>query len=669
MKKTYIFAILFLTVLLLSTLFVMTSLSAASGESGCTDVSKATPAVSAGWTRYELENFPVVQNNAETMALVQSNILYSAGKGVGGYTVGVLENFEQIVFAGETAYLKVKVQAQTAGDTQMTLYARKNYEEVSVAVKVNNGSVAKLDFPQFPDTNTSRIGYATMNIHLEKGENTILISTVFQTSLTKRFWLNYDCMDIKDIAAPDTTVPETTAPETNPDDPVALSVNWHLGYVGSSNHTTFKNKINKDGGLYSYTDVITIKKAGTKIYFTDNDTYSNSDVGYASPSAYVISSWKYENDEWVIDLDRANYAGSNASDSVIAKKTSAGMTYTYVTSFDNENIRLGYRSGQSTTFTPAVYPTIYSKYTGEEGTFKPDTLNEWLEQSRKTSYSSCLDQITMSVIGDSYFAGNGLDSKLVWPSLLGLKYKMTFNNYGVNGSTISNYITTNNPMVDRYSAMANNNPDIIIIEGGKNDYNNNVPIGTNNDTVSTTFKGGLKKLIEGIRAKYPDAFIACVTVWNVDQTNSIGKTVRDYGNAMIEICNLYDIPCFNAMDKNLSLVDMTSETFRTQYCMSSSDISHLNADGHKLVMPKFEAFIAEKYTQFKEEPAETTTPDTTTAATTTATTTTATTTTAQTTKAEETPKTSDFINLFLAISFLVSEGTIICIFANRRRYQ
>ena len=59
---------------------------------------------------------------------------------------------------------------------------------------------------------------------------------------------------------------------------------------------------------------------------------------------------------------------------------------------------------------------------------------------------------------------------------------MIFSNYGIGGSTISNYVSTNQPMVDRYHFMTENKPDIIIIEGGRNDYNKSVPIGTLDDT-------------------------------------------------------------------------------------------------------------------------------------------------------------------------------------------
>ena len=95
---------------------------------------------------------------------------------------------------------------------------------------------------------------------------------------------------------------------------------------------------------------------------------------------------------------------------------------------------------------------------------------------------------------------------------LAKKYDMVFNNYGMNGSTMSNYVTTNNPMVVRYANMVDNNPDIVIIEGGRNDYNKNVPIGENGSTDTKTMKGAARFLITKIQEKYPNALIICLTV-------------------------------------------------------------------------------------------------------------------------------------------------------------
>lgn len=378
-----------------------------------------------------------------------------------------------------------------------------------------------------------------------------------------------------------------------------IKVKWNFGYVGSTDNTQgYANKICNSGTSYSYTDVFTVPKAGTRITFTDNNQFDGGDGKFASNAAYIISSWKNENGNWAIDLDGANIAGTNSSAGLIATPGVGCVTYSYVTYKDNENLRICYRSGN-----PTKYPCIFTEYTGEEGTVakvqkEKEALIKYLEESKKNTNYPVLEGITMNVIGDSYFAGNGLNSMYVWPAILASKYNMKFKNYGVNGSTISNYVTTNNPMVSRLDKMENNNANIIIIEGGKNDYNKNVPIGKNDDTVTTTFKGALRATIGNMKKKYPDALIICATVWNVNSTNSLGLSVTDYGKAMKEIAALMGVPCFDATDTELCGVDMNSPEFRAKYCMTATDVSHLNADGHKLVLPAFEKFIADEYTKF-----------------------------------------------------------------------
>ncbi len=388
-----------------------------------------------------------------------------------------------------------------------------------------------------------------------------------------------------------TTTVDNTPPET-PADPIELTINWSFGYVGSDqNSQNYVNMIKPSGGYYSYTDIIHIEKAGTTITFTDDNTNSGDDNGFISAAAYVFSSWKEVNGEWVIDLDGANFRGNDTS---VYKVEGSSRVYTYTTSKDNEYIRICYRSGQTSSFTPSVYATIYAELTGNIGSVDEAAaekkLHEEFVNSIKTAnkYPS-LKSITLNVIGDSYFAGNGLEVNYVWPSLLAQGYEMTFQNYGKNGSTISDYVTTNNPMVQRYTQMVNNTPDIVIFEGGKNDYNKNVPI--------DRFSADVEKLINGLKAKYPNALLLCVTPWKVAGTNDIGKTVDDYVNALKTTCAALGVICFDASDpQNLGgIVDMTNAAFRAEYCMTPSDVSHLNAKGHRLVLEYFEKFVGENY--------------------------------------------------------------------------
>lgn len=392
---------------------------------------------------------------------------------------------------------------------------------------------------------------------------------------------------------------ETEAPEPPKPQEGILEVTWLSGYVGSStNASGYQNKINHSAtfaSTYSYTEVITIPKAGTKIWFTDPVS------PFASTNAYSFSSWKLVDGKWVIDLDGANYPGG---DKAITSDSGSGKTYTYITSKDNENLRLCYCSTvKGDEWKKLAQPTVYylenaGSGTAEEAAKIEKERAEWLEAQRKKYYNSALDKITMYALGDSYFGGSALGPTLVWPTLLAKKYNMTYTNYGVGGTLMAQKDGKTNFITDRWQQMSAASANIILVNGGRNDYNNNVPIGVDNDTSLKTFKGALNNLIDNLKKKYPNAMLVFVAPWNFSGTNNLGLRSNDYRDAMKKICELKGVCFFDAHDPELSHVDMTSEAFRKEYCLASSDVSHLNEAGHRLVLEYFERFIADEYVKF-----------------------------------------------------------------------
>lgn len=78
-----------------------------------------------------------------------------------------------------------------------------------------------------------------MNIHLEKGANTILISAVHRTEETKRFWANYDCIDIKDITASGTDSTTTAKTTTSSQTTAPKTGNASIEYIAAVSAITF----------------------------------------------------------------------------------------------------------------------------------------------------------------------------------------------------------------------------------------------------------------------------------------------------------------------------------------------------------------------------------------------------------------------------------------------
>lgn len=228
-------------------------------------------------------------------------------------------------------------------------------------------------------------------------------------------------------------VTESGMPSNSEDNngPVELDLKWNFGYVASSSHSTMPNQLVENGDCYSYTDVFTVAKAGTTITFMDDNTNSNGETRFASSNVYVFSSWIEMDGEWQLERYGFNYEGDTSTESEIVALSKNGVVqYTYTTTVDNEHLRLCFRSGQSASFTPAVFPTVVSEYTGNRGTGRDKlSLKRWIEGTKLDYYNSALYGLTVNAIGDSYFAGTILPPEEVWLNLLGAKYNMDMNPY------------------------------------------------------------------------------------------------------------------------------------------------------------------------------------------------------------------------------------------------
>ena len=198
---------------------------------------------------------------------------------------------------------------------------------------------------------------------------------------------------------------------------------------------------------------------------------------------------------------------------------------------------------------------------------------------------------SINVMGDSYVSAGSLEDGKIWPQLLAEKYEMNYRSYGKGGNAIGSTAASGTPMVTRYREMRGG-VDIVFVIGGRNDYNQDFPIGQLGDTTKDTFYGAMSLLIDGLREKYPDSLILFSTSWYVN------NDMKAYTDATLAVCEAKGIPCFHAADQKLSGVYMDQSGFRATYCIKPSDVSHLNAEGMRLVLPKFEKFIAEEAEKF-----------------------------------------------------------------------
>lgn len=281
-------------------------------------------------------------------------------------------------------------------------------------------------------------------------------------------------------------------------------------------------------------------------------------------------------------------------------------------------------------------------YTGGSGLVRNDTYEakqlaefsssadayEWL-LGECEQYYRALEGLTMYALGDSYFGGSSIGQHLTWVNLLGNKYNMTYHNYGIGGNTVAECSGRSNnspPMATRYTELPDGG-DIYLIEGGRNDRHYSVPFGSNESTSIRTYTGALNTIISNIRKKNPDALIVLITPWTHKRETGYLGTNDDYADKMKALAEYYQtekndkkVVCLYAADEEFTGINMSSAKCRVKYCISSSDVSHLNPDGMNMIEPIFEKWIAEQYMLLNDiepapedtdpPPVETTAPET-----------------------------------------------------------
>lgn len=151
---------------------------------------------------------------------------------------------------------------------------------------------------------------------------------------------------------------------------VSVTFNWISGYITAPNRNGVKAFYRCENNQCYFTDVFVVKDAGTEITFTDPDTFLSNE-------GYVISSWIKDADGyWVGDPDGASYYGMERFTSrVQSKNANGGIDYKYITSKENEAIRICYRLGSN----ESACPQIKFKLTGEKGTFAKELEDEVAE--------------------------------------------------------------------------------------------------------------------------------------------------------------------------------------------------------------------------------------------------------------------------------------------------
>ena len=264
---------------------------------------------------------------------------------------------------------------------------------------------------------------------------------------------------------------------------------------------------------------------------------------------------------------------TNISDILLSKD--GGSTYISATSFTNSSAVFNISNWDNGTYNNCKLKCVYTETTSgdseistESGTFGA------LLSSASTWY----------VIGDS-ISDTALLPQTKYMTVLGNKFNnLTINNVGKDGSHFTNKTTGYSTFATLLGKLPSNEPNVITIFGGVNDYIQSCTIGDISSTDTSNFYGALNSFVAALNSKYANAkklFIiplnmrAGVFSTNSNGTNSLGNTLQQYRDAIIAVCKA----------NNIEYIDL-HEDAELQPDLISSDGLHPTQDGHKLLASK-----------------------------------------------------------------------------------
>ena len=170
----------------------------------------------------------------------------------------------------------------------------------------------------------------------------------------------------------------------------------------------------------------------------------------------------------------------------------------------------------------------------------------------------------------------------------------TVNNYGISGSTISGGDKGYHSLCERYIEMTDN-ADYVFVMGGTNDFIHSIKIGENDSKDTSTFKGSLNVLIEGLINKYPHSKIAFSTPipFKFDD-EYLESNLNKYVSAVLEICQKWSIPCLNLYA--CSRINPNNATMLNNYFSRDLESGvHPDENGQKIMSEIIESFLNDLY--------------------------------------------------------------------------
>ena len=259
----------------------------------------------------------------------------------------------------------------------------------------------------------------------------------------------------------------------------------------------------------------------------------------------------------------------------------SGWVQSYISTANYDDAFLAVKSDDDTEFTLTSesklsdYVTITSNISSESKWHnkKVAFIGDSITQGINTTYDNTYHQYLNAMLGFGSMYVDGIAGSCY--------------------SSKSDYGTSKNPIVNRCSDIPTD-CDLVVIFAGTNDFGHSTPLGTISDTSDVSFYGAVISCINQIITSNPDVRLAIMTPLHRSGTthkaenvaNDVGKVLKDYVNALREICEFYSIPIIDTYS-----IYGLNPSISTVYNNYITDGLHPNAEGHRLLAERIKPYL------------------------------------------------------------------------------
>ena len=196
----------------------------------------------------------------------------------------------------------------------------------------------------------------------------------------------------------------------------------------------------------------------------------------------------------------------------------------------------------------------------------------------------------LSTTGDSIAAGAG-NNGTGYPEIVASDNSMTVQNIAVGGGTVA-YVNANTFCISRSISSMRSDADFVLLEGGGNDADSGVPLGTLSSGYTatlddTTFAGAIESMFKSALARFPDKKIGYVFIHKCASLFD-SRVSNSYYDMAKSACEKWGIP----------YLDLNTQVPPLNYIADLKSTYTANADGYHPNELGYRTFYVPKVTAF-----------------------------------------------------------------------